>query len=216
MKQKLNPEEIDKHLPQTQCGLCSYKGCMPYAEAIVNNAEAITLCEPGGVDALRNIAKLVNEDPAPFEAAVALKTKPPMLAVIREHECIGCTKCINACPVDAIMGASKQMHSIISSECTGCELCVEPCPVDCIDMIEIKPYEGLEIEQTKALKKHKADQYRNRYRARNQRLADEKLEQAKKHHNNQQKLAENTRAAKKAEILAALQRVKDKKTKTGA
>ena len=111
-----------------------------------------------------------------------------------------------ACPVDAIMGASKQMHTVINNECTGCELCIEPCPVDCIDMIEIKPFEN---------KKQRADQYRERYRAHNERIAKEKLVLAEKHQANLQKLTENKKAAKLAEIKAALARVrtrnKDKK-----
>jgi electron transport complex protein RnfB len=126
---------LDAVLPQTQCGLCTYKGCMPYAEAIAAQAAPINLCPPGGVSGLKALAQILNADPSPFMAEMALKTKPKLLAVIREAECIGCTKCIQACPVDAILGGAKQMHTVLVYDCTGCELCVAPCPVDCIDLV---------------------------------------------------------------------------------
>lgn len=132
----LNPDQIDALLPQTQCGLCGYGGCMPYAEAICYENAAINLCPPGGVETLAELGKMTATDHTPFIAEMQANTKPPLLAIIREAECIGCTKCIQACPVDAILGAAKQMHTIIAKDCTGCELCIAPCPVDCIDMIE--------------------------------------------------------------------------------
>lgn len=126
-------EQIEALLPQTQCGQCSYPGCRPYAEAIANG-EAINKCPPGGENTIKELAALLNVEALPLDAEhgeESVKT----IAYIREEECIGCTKCIQACPVDAILGAAKQMHTVIISECTGCDLCVEPCPVDCIDMI---------------------------------------------------------------------------------
>lgn len=159
-------EEIDAILPQTQCELCGYKGCMPYAKALVENNAAIDLCPPGGVQGLKAIAHLLNKDPTPFIAEMEKKAKPKWLAVIREDECIGCTKCIQACPVDAILGSNKQMHTVISVECTGCELCVAPCPVDCIDLIAVH-------EESLAQQKQKADVARERFRAREKRLASE-------------------------------------------
>ncbi len=108
---------------------------MPYAEALVYENAAINLCPPGGVTGLRKIGALLQQDPAPFETEMAAKTKPPLVAVIRENECIGCAKCIQVCPVDAIIGSAKSMHSVISDECTGCELCIPACPVDCMEMI---------------------------------------------------------------------------------
>lgn len=126
--------KIDALLPQTQCGLCTYQGCKPYAEAIANDHEAIDLCLPGGVDTLRKLGDLLQQDVSVLEPGMAEKAKPSMVASVRENECIGCTKCIQACPVDAIIGAPKLMHAVITDACNGCELCVPPCPVDCIDM----------------------------------------------------------------------------------
>jgi Na+-translocating ferredoxin:NAD+ oxidoreductase subunit B len=202
---KPTPEQLDDVLPQTQCGLCSYDGCLPYASAIANQHETITLCEPGGVETLRELAKHTQTDASPFIESVQQKYKPPMLAKIREDECIGCTKCITACPVDAIIGTNKQMHSVIDSQCTGCELCVAPCPVDCIDMIEIAP-----VDPT--VKKKKANLYRTRYRARNERIAQEKLTLAQRHQKNQLHLASNKKAAKQRAIQEMLART-DKKNK---
>ncbi|WP_095499240.1 electron transport complex subunit RsxB [Paraferrimonas haliotis] len=124
-------DQLDAILPQTQCGQCGYPGCKPYAEAIANG-EKINKCPPGGSAAVEKIADLMGVEPEPVaehEASV------PRVAFIVEKDCIGCTKCIQACPVDAIVGAGKLMHTVIANECTGCDLCVEPCPVDCIKML---------------------------------------------------------------------------------
>lgn len=129
-------EQIDALLPQTQCGQCGYPGCRPYAEAIANGDE-INKCPPGGEATIHNLANLLGREAKPLNQAHA-EPEGPKVAFIREAECIGCTKCIHACPVDAILGAPKQMHTVIISECTGCDLCVEPCPVDCIDMVPLK------------------------------------------------------------------------------
>ncbi len=128
-------EQIDKLLPQTQCGQCGFPGCKPYAEAIANGAP-INKCPPGGEATIQALAALLDVEPLPLDAEHG-EEKGKLVAVIREDECIGCTKCIQACPVDAILGAAKQMHTVIASECTGCDLCVEPCPVDCIDMVPV-------------------------------------------------------------------------------
>ncbi len=135
MRPPLNPDDIDAHLPQTQCGLCGYGGCMPYAEALAFEDAPINLCPPGGVDTLMTLGQLLAEDPAPYVAEMQAKTEARVLAQVREEECIGCTKCIQACPVDAIVGAAKHMHTVITDACTGCKLCVPPCPVDCIDLL---------------------------------------------------------------------------------
>ena len=127
-------DEINNILPQTQCGQCGYPGCRPYAEAIANG-EAINKCPPGGEAGVQALADLLDLEPLPLDEEHGEAKKVKTIAFIREDECIGCTKCIQACPVDAILGAAKQMHTVIISECTGCDLCVEPCPVDCIDMI---------------------------------------------------------------------------------
>ncbi len=130
-------EQIDNLLPQTQCGQCGYPGCRPYAEAI-SNGDAINKCPPGGQTTVNDLANLLGVDAPELDESHGTETEKRIVAVIREDECIGCTKCIQACPVDAILGAAKQMHTVIADECTGCDLCVEPCPVDCIDMVEIE------------------------------------------------------------------------------
>lgn len=130
-------EKIDAVLMQTQCRACDYKDCRDYARAIVEESEVIHKCEPGGEKTLRAVAALVNQDPLPYLDIVRAQQKPDRVVVVREDECIGCTKCIQACPVDAILGASKLMHTVIEDACTGCELCIEPCPVDCIDVVRV-------------------------------------------------------------------------------
>jgi electron transport complex protein RnfB len=130
-------DQIDNLLPQTQCGQCSYPGCKPYAEAIAAG-ESINKCPPGGESTIIALADLLGVEPEPLDAEHGAEKDIPMVAIIREDECIGCTKCIQACPIDAIMGAAKQMHTVITDECTGCDLCVEPCPVDCIDMVPVE------------------------------------------------------------------------------
>ena len=126
-------EKLDALLPQTQCGQCGYPGCRPYAEAIANG-DVINKCVPGGEPTIKRIAELMG-----VEVPVDGPVEPPIkkVAFIHEDLCIGCTKCIQACPVDAIVGAAKMMHTVIKSECTGCDLCVDPCPTDCIEMIEV-------------------------------------------------------------------------------
>lgn len=126
-------DQINEVLPQTQCGQCGFPGCRPYAEAIANG-EAINKCPPGGEAGIQALADLLDVEPIPLDEEHG-EENVTNVAFIREDECIGCTKCIQACPVDAILGAAKQMHTVLTSECTGCDLCVEPCPVDCIDMI---------------------------------------------------------------------------------
>lgn len=130
-------EQLDNLLPQTQCGQCSYPGCRPYAEAIANG-DAINKCPPGGQSTINAIADLLDVEAPTLDEEHGEETEVKTVAYIREDECIGCTKCIQACPMDAILGAAKQMHTVIGDECTGCDLCVEPCPVDCIDMLPIE------------------------------------------------------------------------------
>lgn len=124
---------IDALLPQTQCGACGYNGCRPYAEAISQGRADINQCPPGGQRVINELASLLGEDSKPLNPEHG-EYRPPRVAVIDESVCIGCVKCINACPVDAIVGAPKQLHTVIAAECTGCELCIAPCPVDCISM----------------------------------------------------------------------------------
>ena len=131
-------DQLEDLLPQTQCGQCGYPGCRPYAEAIANGEADINRCPPGGETVILALADLLGVDPKPLDEEVG-EEKPRTVAVIDEQTCIGCTLCIQACPVDAILGAAKQMHTVIERECTGCELCLPPCPVDCIEMVEVKP-----------------------------------------------------------------------------
>jgi electron transport complex protein RnfB len=127
-------ERIDRVLPQTQCRQCGYSGCKPYARAIAAGDADINQCPPGGAAGIRELARLLGRKAKPLNPANGVE-KPPVLALIREAECIGCTKCIQACPVDAIVGAPKLMHTVLADLCTGCELCLPPCPVDCIDLV---------------------------------------------------------------------------------
>jgi len=130
-------EKIDSILPQTQCGQCGYPGCKPYATAIANGEADINQCPPGGEDGAKKLAELMGVEYKPLNEEHGIP-KPKSIAFIDEDTCIGCTLCIQACPVDAILGAAKQMHTIIEKECTGCELCLPPCPVDCIEMLPIQ------------------------------------------------------------------------------
>ena len=130
-------DKIDAILPQTQCGQCGFPGCMPYATALAADEADINRCPPGGEEGIRKLAELLNKELIPFGGDTNAP-KPKSLAFIDENTCIGCTLCIQACPVDAIVGAAKQMHTIVQAECTGCELCLAPCPVDCISMVVIE------------------------------------------------------------------------------
>jgi len=125
-------QQINDKLPQTQCGQCGFAGCKPYAEAIADGV-AINRCPPGGEDGIKALAQLLEIEIIPLDESCG-EEAPARVALIIEKDCIGCTKCIQACPVDAIVGAPKLMHTVIESECTGCDLCVAPCPVDCIEM----------------------------------------------------------------------------------
>ena len=160
---------IDALLPQTQCRQCGYAGCRPYAEAIAAGRAGINQCAPGGEETIRELAQLLRVPMKALDPAFGV-TKPPMVAVIDEALCIGCTLCIQACPVDAIIGATKVMHTVIAAECTGCELCIAPCPVDCIAMIETAGA-GL-------ARKIRAERARHRYTARCARLEAEKRQRA--------------------------------------
>jgi Na+-translocating ferredoxin:NAD+ oxidoreductase subunit B len=132
-------DQIDQLLPQTQCTKCGYQGCRPYAEAIAADAADINQCPPGGDAGIRALAQLLGRAPKPLNPENGVAA-PRLVAFIREDECIGCTKCIQACPVDAILGAPKLMHTVIVDLCTGCDLCIPPCPVDCIDMVAPPDY----------------------------------------------------------------------------
>lgn len=127
-------ERIDRILPQTQCGQCGYAGCRPYAEAMALGEAGVDCCPPGGDAGARALAHVLRVPAVPYDHSRGLH-KPPQVAVVVEADCIGCTKCIQACPVDAIIGAAKHMHVVIEPLCTGCELCIPACPVDCIVLL---------------------------------------------------------------------------------
>ncbi len=127
-------ERLDRLLPQTQCGQCGYPGCRPYAEAMWRKEAGVDHCPPGGDAGARALAHALGVPARPYDRARGAH-KPPQVAVVVEADCIGCTKCIQACPVDAIIGGAKHMHVVIEPLCTGCELCVPACPVDCIVLL---------------------------------------------------------------------------------
>ena len=128
-------DRIDALLPQTQCGQCTFAGCRPYAEAIAKGEADINQCPPGGEVTIHALADLLGVDPKPLNAEHGEVKQEKTVVYIDEQTCIGCTLCIQACPVDAILGSAKHMHTVIADECTGCKLCLPPCPVDCIDMV---------------------------------------------------------------------------------
>ncbi len=129
-------DSINRLLPQTQCAQCGYPGCRPYADAIAADEAPINQCPPGGTHTIEQLAGLLGREVIPLNSTFG-ETKPDAVAFIDEMTCIGCTLCIHACPVDAILGAGKFMHTVIASECTGCELCLPPCPVDCITLLPV-------------------------------------------------------------------------------
>jgi electron transport complex protein RnfB len=155
--------DIDALLPQTQCTRCGYAGCLPYAEAIASGAAAINQCPPGGSETIAALAGLLHREILPLNPANGVEG-PPLVAQIDESVCIGCAKCLPPCPVDAIVGARKQMHTVVAALCTGCELCIAPCPVDCITMITRERLSDAPPAPTAALN-------RERFEARNRRTA---------------------------------------------
>jgi electron transport complex protein RnfB len=157
-------DRIDALLPQTQCTKCGYAGCRPYAEAIAAGAAQINQCPPGGAAGIARLAELLHRPPLPLNPANGVE-KPLHVAVIDEALCIGCTLCIQACPVDAIVGAARLMHTVLAGDCTGCDLCLPPCPMDCIAMVPVEP--------ARAWTPADADAARARFEARKARLSRE-------------------------------------------
>jgi len=185
-------EKINSILPQTQCGKCDFSGCKPYAKAIVEGKADINQCPPGGKTGILKIAQLLKVEYKPLNEKYGV-SKPREIAIIEEDKCIGCTLCILACPVDAILGASKSMHTVILEECTGCELCIEPCPVDCIKM------EPSYVEDNESIKNKRSSLARSRYEFKQQRILREK---------NDTKANRVTNAEKKQMIADAMARLK--------
>ena len=155
-------DRIDALLPQTQCTRCGYSGCRPYAQAIVAGEADINQCPPGGVETITALARLMGRAEKPLNPANGT-TAPPRVAWIDESRCIGCAKCLPPCPVDAIIGAAKYLHSVIVEQCTGCELCVAPCPVDCIQMRDA-PRDSTSNDAAANRRRYAAHQDRDRRR----------------------------------------------------
>ncbi|RJG05434.1 electron transport complex subunit RsxB [Noviherbaspirillum cavernae] len=185
-------DRIEDLLPQTQCTKCGYPACRPYAEAVAAGAANYNQCPPGGMEGIAQLAHLLGKPVIPLNPVNGIE-RPRPVAVIDETLCIGCTLCIQACPVDAIVGAAKQMHTVVTDLCTGCDLCVAPCPVDCIDMVEVTPGKT----GWTAWSQQQADDARERHTFRTFRLRREKEE-------NDARLAAKAAAKlKQAELEAA-------------
>ena len=183
--------KVDRILPQTQCTQCGFSGCRPYAEAIAAGEADFNQCPPGGADGIVQLAALLGRSPKALNPANGLE-KPRTLARIVEARCIGCTLCIQACPVDAIIGAPGFMHTVIADLCTGCDLCLPPCPVDCIERVAAEPLQG-------RWNAPRADAARERHVRRNVRLAREEAQtQARLAHGAKQLAGEKTTAAQAA------------------
>ncbi len=192
-------DRIDALLPQTQCGQCGYGGCRPYAEAIACEGAAINRCPPGGAAGIADLAALLARAPLPLDPACGVE-KPPLIALIVEADCIGCTKCIQACPVDAIVGAPKLMHTVLIDLCTGCELCLPPCPVDCIVMVDA----GRAAEESVVQRRQRADAARARFVSRNARLLRDQERERRQ-------AAADQASASHTAVLAAIARAKSRR-----
>lgn len=188
---------IDALLPQTQCEQCGFHGCRPYAEAMARGEVPINRCPPGGAAGIAKLAALLDTPVLPLDPAHGVE-KPRMLARIVEADCIGCTKCIQACPVDAIVGAAKLMHTVLPDQCTGCELCVPACPVDCI---VLEPMPLAQVEDPAH-----ASASRTHFQRREARLARERVEREAELA--ARKAAVDTPATPQNPVLAALARAR--------
>ena len=197
--------QIDALLPQTQCTRCGYPACRPYAEAIANAEADINQCPPGGQAGVDALARLLGRESKRLDPHFGMEN-PPAVVVIDEEVCIGCTKCIQACPVDAIVGAAKRMHTIIAAECTGCELCIPACPVDCITLLAIspEPLQRAEILDRAVLAKR-------RHAERNQRLARIEILRNSRRHTAQRTNATAPPLISRNAVLEAIARGKAKR-----
>lgn len=191
-------DRIEDLLPQTQCTKCGYPACRPYAEAVANGTANYNQCPPGGAEGIARLAAVLGKPVIPLNPVNGVE-RPRPLAVIDESLCIGCTLCIQACPVDAIVGAAKQMHTVLNDLCTGCDLCVAPCPVDCIAMVDVTPG----MTGWNAWSQQQADAARDRHQFRVARLRREKEE-------NDARLAAKAAAKLKAVAIEAAQSPEEK------
>lgn len=193
MTSRVPAAQIEAHLPRIQCRMCGYEGCAPYAEAIAAGRSAINRCPPGGDETIRELARLTGLPYAPLDPACGAPPQPA-IAVIDEAACIGCALCLAACPVDAIVGAPRRMHTVIATECTGCRLCLPPCPVDCIAMVE--PDRG-----RAPLDRERSAHHGRRHAARLQRIERERVEA---------RLRKAAERKKRATIERAMQRARER------
>ncbi|MBX9597851.1 MAG: electron transport complex subunit RsxB [Burkholderiales bacterium] len=207
-------QQIDALLPQTQCTRCGYPSCKKYAEALAANQAEINQCPPGGDEGIVALSQLLSRPVLPLNPANGT-IKPRQLVVIDEDVCIGCTLCIKACPVDAIVGANKMLHTVITSECTGCDLCIPACPVDCIHLYD-DPNQEWSVER-RDLAKSRFDEHQNRrereQQAREERMAQQaqllqNLHRSKENCDNQKNSAESNKTNFIADIMARAQQKK--------
>ncbi|HEX4842559.1 MAG TPA: RnfABCDGE type electron transport complex subunit B [Limnobacter sp.] len=191
-------QHIDNLLPQTQCKQCGFDGCLPYAQALARGEVDINRCPPGGDSTIAALAKLLGKPAKPVDPSCGITIERHIASIQPEH-CIGCTLCIKACPVDAIVGSSKRRHAVIAALCTGCELCIPPCPVDCIDMVYMPEHSAWNTDLAHAA--------RDRMHLRNQRLLRQKETQAQRLENKAiRKLDELNQASESADAELAKKR----------
>ena len=195
---------IDHYLPQTQCTQCGYPSCEAYAQAIADSKTSINRCPPGGDVTIQGLAALLNQSPIPLDPECGLSDAPKQ-AFIVEAECIGCTLCIQACPVDAIVGAAKMMHTVIVDECTGCRLCVDPCPVACISIDPTEMPSNNESSLWPGLSSRRVLQARERFHNRHRRL----------HQRTDPDSIRYDRGKMQEEIMASVERVRQRKSSEG-
>lgn len=211
LRQAVTVESIDALLPQTQCGRCGYAGCRPYAEAIAAGEADINRCPPGGDEGVRRLARRLGVEPKPLDPTCG-SPMPPSVAVIDESACIGCAQCLPPCPVDCIIGAPKQMHTVVAAWCTGCELCIAACPVDCIAMQPLPARLGESKWQQRRRERKAADASRMRHAFHLFRLERDAQEHAAMQARWASTSAAEATAAdpKRAAIQAALERAKSR------
>jgi Na+-translocating ferredoxin:NAD+ oxidoreductase subunit B len=200
--------DLDDCLPQTQCGQCGYNGCYPYAQAMATGEAPINRCAPGGAAGIALLAEVLNQDIIALDPNYGTHQPRRIANILKEH-CIGCTLCIKACPVDAIVGANKRRHAILADLCTGCELCLPPCPVDCIELLELPKYQAWSIDQA-----HEARSRMQKQKTRKQRIEQQKArELEEKTLHKLTNLEEQTRSKdqlehKQAMLAAALEKAR--------